>query len=62
MRKAVIYFCVGLSILNGEIRVANGAISVLERPDRIFVEPGSTVLSYSPRLTHRVAAIEASGS
>lgn len=62
LRQAIIQFWAGLSDLKEEqIQIASGAIAVLERLNKIFIEPGSTVLGYSPQFTEYVTEIEASG-
>lgn len=62
LRQAVIQFWADFSDLKGEqIQIASGAMAVLERLNKIFIEKGSTVLGYSPQFTEYVTEIEASG-
>ncbi|GAH77883.1 unnamed protein product, partial [marine sediment metagenome] len=62
LRQAAIQFWADFSDLKGEqIQIASGAMAVLERLNKIFIEKGSTVLGYSPQFTEYVTEIEASG-
>jgi len=62
LRQALTRFWADFSDLKEEqIQIAGGAMAVLERLNKIFIENGSTVLGYSPQFTEYVTEIEASG-
>ncbi len=44
-----------------QIQIANGAMVVLERVNKIFIEPGAKVLGYSPQFTEYATDVEACG-
>lgn len=50
-----------MSLTMEQIKVANGAVVVLERLNKIFIEPGSKVLGYSPQFTEYITDVEACG-
>ena len=44
-----------------QIQVANGAVVILERVNKIFIESGVKVLGYSPQFTEYVTDVEVCG-
>lgn len=62
LRGAICKFWLGLADLEvGQIQIAPGASAALERLNKIFIEPGSKVLGYSPQFTEYVTEVEACG-
>ena len=55
-------FWAGYADLDKEqIQIANGAVVVLERVNKIFIESGAKVLGYSPQFTEYTTDVEACG-
>jgi len=44
-----------------QIQIANGAMAVLDRVNKIFIEPGARVLGYSPQFTEYITEVEVCG-
>lgn len=63
LKKKIIDFWSGYTDLEvSQIQIGYGAMGVLERVNRIFLETGSQVLGYSPQFTGYVADIETCGA
>lgn len=63
LKKKIIDFWSGYADLEvSQIQIGDGAMSVLERVNRIFLETGSQVLGYSPQFTGYVADLGACGA
>ena len=45
----------------GQIQIANGAVGILERLNKMFIEPGSRVLGYSPQFSEYITEVEVCG-
>lgn len=62
LRQRIIQFWADCAELKAEqVQIADGAIVLLERLNKLFIDPGSRVLGYSPQFTEYVTEIEASG-
>jgi len=62
LRQRIVQFWADCAELKTEqVQIADGAIVLLERLNKLFVDPGSRVLGYSPQFTEYVTEIEASG-
>lgn len=62
LKKKISQFWSGCADLEtAQIQIANGAAGVLERLNKLFIEPGSWMLGYSPQFPDYVSWVEAYG-
>ena len=62
LRQRIVQFWADCAELKTEqVQIADGAIVLLERLNKLFIDPGSRVLGYSPQFTEYVTEVEASG-